>query len=516
MTSVVENDLRTQSARRVATPALSAATLVVLSLALYLIAHVALRLWETPNIGKNEVQEAVAAQAWAWGYHPRNPPLHTWLLMASYAVFGVGLTAHVVLKYLLLGLTYIFGYLCGRRLLTNRVLALAAAASFSLLAPFAWTVHTALTHTLLLAAINLATLWTAIRLSEKRRLADYIVFGAAIGLGFLTKYSYPLFLLPLLAAMLTQRELRGALLNWRFLVSLLVALILFAPHGVWALEARFDFVTFLREKQSTGEPQPYLADVGTGLGQIVIQALGFLAPLVLLFPLYFRGAFKAKPENQPSSWGRALTWLLLFGVGLLVLDVLVLRATAFEVRYLTCAMIAAPLAMFAWLDRRGASEGGLRWLAYSATAIALIVFAGLVGKALLSQRSCNRCYEEMPIASLVRALHAGGFNNGTIIAADYYLGGNMRLAFPHSRIYAANYVVPQSAYAGAGGCALIWNARNAGDAPPPDLRAYISERHLTLPAGGPVYVEAPLRRSARTDRFAYWILPGYDANCRAQ
>ena len=45
-------------------------------LALYLVAHVLLRLWETPNIGKNEVQEAVAAQAWAWGYQPRNPPLH--------------------------------------------------------------------------------------------------------------------------------------------------------------------------------------------------------------------------------------------------------------------------------------------------------------------------------------------------------------------------------------------------------------------------------------------------------
>ena len=40
---------------------------------------------------ENVVQEALAAQGWAWGYHPRNPPLHTWLLMASYSVFGVGL-----------------------------------------------------------------------------------------------------------------------------------------------------------------------------------------------------------------------------------------------------------------------------------------------------------------------------------------------------------------------------------------------------------------------------------------
>src|SRR5258708_25987240 len=65
-----------------------------LLLAAYLAAHAALRVWASPNIGTDEVEQALFAQSWAWGYNPRQPPLFTWLLLGAYRIFGPGVLAH--------------------------------------------------------------------------------------------------------------------------------------------------------------------------------------------------------------------------------------------------------------------------------------------------------------------------------------------------------------------------------------------------------------------------------------
>jgi len=483
------------------------------ALVLYLAAHIFLRLWETPNIGKNDVQEALAAQGWAWGYHPRNPPLHTWLLMSSYAVFGVRLMAHVVLKYVLLGVTLGFGYLVSRRLLSNQLCALTAALSLTLLAPFAWTVHTALTHTLLLAAVNLATLWAAMRLSAGRRTRDYAIFGLVIALGFLAKYSYVLFLLPLIAAMLSQPGFRRVLADRRIFLTLAIALLVFAPHGFWMLEARFDFVQFLSEKQRSNQPQPYLLDVVHGLGGLSYQALVFVAPLMLTFLPAFGRNLRSPTTTPTTLWAETIGRTIVFSVGLLVLDIIVLRAVNFELRYMMCALLLLPLAAFCWLDRRAPSQKSLTTFVLAALAIGAIVFVALPARAMLSQRTCNRCWEEMAAPELARQIRHAGFVEGTIVADHYNVAGNMRLAFPSARIIAANYPVDTPLFAGDGRCLIVWNARVSGDALPASIGAYLSARGVR-PRGEPTYVVAPLRRSERMDRFGFWLLDNADARCR--
>lgn len=515
MTTFSASETRSQRAPRSLASVLGSPWFFWITLTLYLAAHFALRLWETPNIGKNDVQEAISAQAWAWGYHPRNPPLHTWMQMASYWLLGTRQIAHIALHYVLLAATYGFAWLAARRLIADRALATLAALSLMLVSPFAFTVFTAWTHTLLLAALNLATLWIALRLTEHKRLTDYLLLGVVIGLGFLAKYSYALFLGPLLMAMLTQRALRSALLSPRLLITLVVAGVVLAPHAIWMETARFNFVQFLAEKQRSEVAQPYLKDLASGLGNVAVGALTFLLPLALFFPIFFRNGFKAAAKPA-DAWGRATALVMAFGMALLVLDVVVLRATQFEARYFTCALITAPLVLFQWLDRREHGDHGIRGYLIAGVVAMLIVFGGLAGRAAFYHRSCNRCWDEMPMQNLITAVRADGFSSGTIIAADYNMGGNLRLAFPQARTYAVNYYVPQAPVGSAGQCMLVWNARIVGDEPPEAITTYLDAIHLPLPAqGGPRFVDAPLRRSTtRMDRFAYWILPNADANCR--
>lgn len=483
-------------------------------LLLYLAAHIALRMWETPNIAKNDVQEAVAAQAWAWGYHPRNPPLHTWLLMGSYAIFGVRLFAHVMLKYALLGVTFSFAYLCGRELLTTRTAAILSALALSIVGPFAWTVHTALTHTLLLAAVNFGTLWAAIRLTKRRATIDYAVFGLMIALGLLAKYSYLLFFGPLIAAMLTQADLRRALADKRIFLTLLVAALVFAPHGLWMLDARFDFARFLAEKQRSASRQPYLADLASGLGAVAYSALAFLGPFAIVFPLAFRKSLGTKPSAPASPWARATALTIALSLSLLVLDVIVLRATQFEQRYMMCALLLVPLAAALWIERRNPSKQAIAAFAISIAAIAVLVFPAIAGRALFEQRSCHRCWEEMAVDDLAREVRYAGFVDGTIIADHYNVAGNLRIAFPDSRIIAANYDVWPPLSTHTGQCLLVWNARNSGDPIPEAITTFLHDRHIPNPAGTPAYVNAPLRRSDRMDRFGYLLVANAGADCR--
>lgn len=515
--AVGHDDVGAVRLRKISTFAItSSAAGFALILVVYLALHVLLRLWETPVIAKNDVQEAVAAQMWAWGYHPRNPPLHTWLLMGSYSVFGTNLVAHVMLKYTLLGGVYTFAYLCARRLLSTTTLALVAALSMTLLGPLAWTVHTALTHTLLLAVMVLATLWAAMRMTDRRRTTDYVLFGVMIGLGLLAKYSFLLFLAPLLAGMIMQRDLRRALADTRMLLALVVMALVIGAHAIWMFEQRYDFIQFLTQKQHSEVSRGYIADAASGVLAVVAGALTFLAPFILVVPAVFRGLAKASAERS-SDWQKALVAICAIGIALLLLDVLVLRATQFELRYFTCALLVAPLAVFQWIDRRSPSPEQLRTLCIAIFATALVGFAGLAARAQLEHRSCNRCWEEMPVTQLTHALRAAGFTHGTIVADHYNLAGNMRLAFTQSRTIAANYEVTLPRYPHAGSCVLVWNARIAGDAVPASIVRYLQHAGAGAAQGQPHYVEAFLHRSSdRIDRFGYLMLPGADGNCGAR
>jgi hypothetical protein len=282
------------------------------------------------------------------------------------------------------------------------------------------------------------------------------------------------------------------------------------------MAARFDFVQFLAEKQQSDAPHSGLVDIGLGLGNVVVGALTFLAPLILLAIVFFRRLTRANPAAA-SAWARSLTLVPAFGLGLLILDVVVLRATQFEERYFMSALLIAPLALMSWIDRRASRlERSTAVMFVGATlAVTLIVAGGLWGRALFYNESCSRCWDEMAMPELVHQVRAeAGFQHGTIIADHYNVGGNMSVAFPGARVIAANYIVEEPRQDAGGQCLLVWNARNAGDPLPPSLAGYLAHHHLTLPAGGPTYVDAPLLRSAdRMDRFAYWLLPNADGNC---
>src|SRR4029079_4879612 len=73
----------------------------------YIAISILLRLWISPVLGTDEIEQPLRANDWRLGYNPRQPPLYTWILLSGYSVFGRTLLAHVIVKYGVLAMMFI-------------------------------------------------------------------------------------------------------------------------------------------------------------------------------------------------------------------------------------------------------------------------------------------------------------------------------------------------------------------------------------------------------------------------
>jgi hypothetical protein len=485
----------------------------------YLLVHFLLRWWASPNIGTDEVEQALFAQAWDWGYNPRQPPLFTWLLLGAYALVGPSLLAHLLVKYVTLAAMYAGAYRCARRLIAEPALAALATMALALIYGFGWGVHTGVTHSLTLAALIFASLLALLRLVERRRALDYLLFGVATGVGLLTKYSFGLFVAPLLIAALLVADTRAALRDRRMALALGVAALIFLPHGIWMLTSGSPYGATLAELGAIGARPSWAENVAAGLASLAKAAALFLAPwwviaLAVFWPQWRR---RGDPAN---AWGRVLALTLAIAVALLALTVLIGQVTYFKDRRMHAVLLVVPLLAFMALDRRPLDWRRLRWLGAVIGGVVAIALLALVGQALFEPYSCRRCWLHMPLPAFEQAIRAAGFSHGTIVTAEEHVGGNLRLAFPDARVLTPAYPTLDPPLRREGGgpgsqCVLAWHARLMGDAVPPPLAAFVGGRFKLAPAGTPVALDLPmLRRAGRTDRFAYLIVANADGACR--
>jgi len=71
--------------------------------------------------------------------------------------------------------------------------------------------------------------------------------------------------------------------------------------------------------------------------------------------------------------------------------------------------------------------------------------------------SCKNCWEYQPFDEYADGLRQAGFETGTIVVKNMYVGGNLRPFFPDARIVMEGY--PLSIFPAApptGGCVLAW------------------------------------------------------------
>ena len=394
------------------------------------------------------------------------PPLYTWLQWAVFAVSGVNVTALVLTKEILIGLTVLTTYLIAKRISGGdpRIAGLALC-SFLFIPQFSYESHRDLTHSVLACALAAIEIYLLLKLVEGRRLLHYALFGAVAGLGLIAKYNYGLYLLALCLAALSLPDTRQAL--WedrRSWLSVVIAAAIFAPHGLWLWTA-FDaqMAGQMAQKLQPVVEDHALAGIGRGLLTLIKVTAGFFALLIPVYGWAFlvRNCPTPQTAKAPRPYASLLGRLLLIEFLLLLASVLVFQVSGFKSRWMQPLLFAVPtyllLRLRPWINDLSCRRLVVLGSIFGVCTLAILPVRVLWPDLLHGHKRFNT-----PFAALAQDLRANGFTGGLIATEDHWMGGNLRLQFPQSLIITPAFALAKGREPVA---LMLWQ----GEAMPPPL-----------------------------------------------
>ncbi len=188
-------------------------------------------LWATPlNLGPDE------AQYWSWSLTPAfgyfsKPPMIAWIIGLTTSACGDGEACIRVGAPLMHAATAFLIFLAGKALYDERV-GLWSGIAYTLMPGTSFSSLLITTDVPLLMFWALA-LWALAELRKAPSTKWAIIFGAAIGLGLLSKYAMLYFALGVGLALLPTANGRSLLLSRTGAIAALAALTVFAPNVIW-------------------------------------------------------------------------------------------------------------------------------------------------------------------------------------------------------------------------------------------------------------------------------------------
>ncbi len=450
---------------------LASGTVVALLILGYLAVHLAVRLLASPTLGIDDAEQALLAQRFAWGYEVRQPPLYTWLLLPVIGVLGPTLLALSLVRYLLLGLTFLGIYGVARRWIADSRPAALAVLSYGSIYMFGYYAHHDLTHTTALAAAIALSFYAFARLVERPSAPRYLMLGVCFGLGILAKWNFVMLALGLPLSCLLHRRFRPLVLDPRVLLALAAMALVVTPCALWVLGQAQSIGSTANAVLIERPERGLWGTLAAGTAALARATLAYPMPFLALFLLAFgstlwRARSAARPASDPPV-GPSVTPAFL---GTLIAVVLALHwlliptmgAVAFTEHWLHPALMILPVFLFALAERGRPTPRALRaYLAMLGLTVAVALGARIVHY-VQGADHCGSCRDLVPFAALADQLRQAGFTRGTIVADDMHAAGNLRVLFPDSRVIdpafpAAIWPPP----AGQGQCLLVWRAGNA-------------------------------------------------------
>lgn len=449
--------------------------LVLGLLALYAAIHIAFRLLASSALGEDDPIESLRAQQLLALYEPRQPPLYTWALYAVQQVMGPTVSSFLAIKYAALIATGCLLYAVARRALGTGVLALMAVESLALIYQLSWRFHEGYTHQVGAMLAVAATTWALVRVIERARLTDFVVFGLVAGAGTLTQPIFSVFLLASLLAVTFEAEIRQRMFGPRILIS--AALIAaFAGFFLWHAVGHAGLGGLVGDPFTQG-----WRESAAGLWNAVRAPLFYLSPLILFLPVLFPGFLRRAGQDLstsllvvPASGTHAsshhdarapgvierivlrtsVLGLLLSAVGAVVFGLKGYASHVFMPLY-----IASVIWLMSAVSRSDPSGLSISRFGRLALAIAVFALVARLANMFVLDPVCKICRWGVPYEGLAAALREVGGSGATIVTLDHELGGNLRVHFPQNPVVLVRGVraIPADVRLDRGTLILVWS-----------------------------------------------------------
>lgn len=441
--------------------------LVLAGVLAYVVLHVGFRMAASGVLGEDDTLEQVLVQELRLGYEARQPPLYDWVLYAVQQVTGPRLVAFLAIKYAALTATAVLIYLAAYRILADRLWAVLAVESLALIYQIAWRYHEGFTHEVLAMVAVAATLVAFLRLYDHGAKRDYVAFGVVAGLGLLTEPNYAVYQLCLWGAALLQPAIRARTLRPMLLVSLAIALTIASPYLVWLASDPARWSELLRPSA-----HGVLKDRAIGVKDALRGPVMYLLPLVAILPAVFPGfvqtawsdvrglARAAMRRDQPADLERLVLSTFLLGIALSLVGGLLFGIGGYAMHVLMPLYVTSVVWLIAVARRSPSGPARQSMFAKLALAIAVIALVARLANMFVLDPVCGKCRWGIPYAGLATAMREQGFPaDGTIVAIDDELAGNLRQHFPAARIVlgGSRPFRPQGVVDAGQGIAVVWD-----------------------------------------------------------
>ncbi|HSF30443.1 MAG TPA: glycosyltransferase family 39 protein [Candidatus Tectomicrobia bacterium] len=446
-------------------------------LAAYGLLHVVIRLVISEGAELDEAEQLLLSQAFAIGYTDQ-PPLYTWLLIGFEAIFGVDILSLAILKNVLLFITHFCLFLVARIVLNDCYLAGLTSLSLWLVPQIAWESHRDLTHSVLVTSVSSGFFYVMVRLLHTGQTRHYLMLGLLVGLGALSKHSFLLVTAALFIAVLSQPEARRRLLDRRMLLAGALAALVVLPHFLWLLDHFHPDTSPTTRKLGLQSDLQSMVAVGKGLGELLWASIRFLTPFWLICLLAFPQLVTRRIAGPTSSHQDRQTLERFFLMVFIILAaaVILFGVTHFKDRWMQPFLSLVPLYVFVRLqDVGGLAPGGLQTFTRVLAFFGFIFLVAPLAQAWVAPRFGMYSRLHAPFEEAARQLRQAGFRQGTIMAETTFLGGNLRLVFPTSRVLTPNVLSGMGIDPPHNGqCLAVWDGSDRRPLPSP-LRSFIEE-----------------------------------------
>jgi hypothetical protein len=415
-----------------------AAWWVVVAALAFVAASAALRLALSDNLQPDDAELVVASQTVRGGY-TEQPPLYTWMLWGTFQATGPGLLGHAIVRGALLLTLILLTYLTARHLVPDRRLHAMLTFSALLLPAYGWHAATYLTHSLLLGVAVMTTVYATARVIRDGHTLDYLFLGAAIAVGILAKYNFPLVIAAAVAAAASLPAARKRLLDRRMFLAAGFAIALLLPHLLWLSERWEDVYRLVRSKADRAESPPYWVGVARGLWAFVVCLAGCVFLVAPLLAWLGRRAARIDSAEPATAWlGRFL--LAMAGIHLAL--VFVLGVTRFQDRWVQPLLLPLPIWYLARFVPATIPAGRIRVLAWVTAALAAGILAGQAAQIAIVERLPGRYGLDLDYPRLARELDAAGYGDATFVAVDREVIGNLVPHLPRATMHYCGGVEP--------------------------------------------------------------------------
>jgi len=400
-------------------------------LAIYFLLQIIIRVLLSPNVGLDEAEQLLLTQNIAWGYNAQ-PPLYTWIQSFFFKIFGQNIFALALFKNILLFLTYFFYYKSALLISKEKTIALIATASLFLIPQISWESQRALTHSVLLTTIASISFYYFLYLKYKIdnfQMQHYTLLALLFTLGFLSKYSFVIFILALIIASLFDTKLKKFIVNRKIFITIILFIFLSLPHIVWVLN-HLSLVT----APTLHKLQPIVGNYFKGIIQFFIALIEFL--LLLLIPLLFFQRALILPSNT------FIRNFFLSAIILLIFFIIATHASNFKDRWLQPYFFLLPLFIATKIDINRVSPKTLQRYFKIIYFLMLLVIAAPITRLYFPDIFKHPSRFSYPFADISKSIEKLGFQKGFIIAENKIIGGNMKIHFADSKVSADGFHQP--------------------------------------------------------------------------